>query len=70
MAKKNLLVAVDFGDASNLVVQKADALAQQFSARIVLLHVVDPTVAYASGGWHRERRRCLAFADTEKLRAT
>jgi len=38
MGMKNLLVAVDFSDASNLVVQKAGDLAQQLSARIVLLH--------------------------------
>ena len=50
MAKKNLLVAVDFGDASNLVVQKAYALAQQFSARIVLLHVFEPKPAYVPVG--------------------
>lgn len=50
MAKKNLLVAVDFSKASKLVVQKAGELAQQLSAKIVLLHVVEPTAAYVPGG--------------------
>ena len=49
MAKKNLLVAVDFSKASKLVVQKAGELAQQLSARIVLLHVVEPTAADVPG---------------------
>ncbi|HEY5770810.1 MAG TPA: universal stress protein [Terrimicrobium sp.] len=49
MAKKNLLVAVDFSEASKLIVQKAAELAQQLSARIVLLHVVEPTVAPVPG---------------------
>jgi nucleotide-binding universal stress UspA family protein len=42
MATKNLLVAVDFSDASNLVVAKAGELAQQLAARVVLLYVVEP----------------------------
>jgi nucleotide-binding universal stress UspA family protein len=50
MAKKSLLVAVDFSEASKLVVQKAGELAQQLSAKIVLLHVVEPTAASAPGG--------------------
>jgi nucleotide-binding universal stress UspA family protein len=39
---KNLLAAVDFSDASNCVVEKAGELAQELSARIVLLHIVEP----------------------------
>ena len=54
MAKKNLLVAVDFSDASNHVVKKAGELAQQLAARIVLLHVVEPTAAYVPGGGTRK----------------
>ena len=50
MAKKNLLVAVDFSKASKLVVQKAGELAQQLSAKIVLLHVVEPTATRVPGG--------------------
>ncbi|MFZ0711939.1 MAG: universal stress protein [Terrimicrobiaceae bacterium] len=42
MTTKNLLVAVDFSEASNLVVDKARELAQELSARIVLLHVMEP----------------------------
>ena len=42
MTTKNLLVAVDFSEASNLVVDKARELAQELSARVVLLHVMEP----------------------------
>ncbi|HEY5812815.1 MAG TPA: universal stress protein [Terrimicrobiaceae bacterium] len=39
---KNLLVLVDFSDASIFIVKKAAELAQELSARIVLLHIVEP----------------------------
>ena len=61
MAKKNLLVAVDFSEASKLVVQKAGELAQQLSARIVLLHVVEPTAAYRARRRQEAGRRRLAL---------
>ena len=41
---KNLLVLVDFSDASIFIVKKAAELAQELSARIVLLHIVEPRV--------------------------
>ncbi|HEY5707226.1 MAG TPA: universal stress protein [Terrimicrobiaceae bacterium] len=41
---KNLLVLVDFSDASILIVKKAAELAQELSARIVLMHIVEPRV--------------------------
>jgi nucleotide-binding universal stress UspA family protein len=37
-----ILAAVDFSDATDLVVEKAAELARTLSARIVLLHVVEP----------------------------
>ena len=46
---RNLLVPIDFGDASNLVIEKAGELARELPARIVLLHVDEPR-AYASLG--------------------
>ena len=50
MAMKSLLVPVDFSDASNLVIEKVGQLAQELSARVVLLHVDEPKVAYAAFG--------------------
>ena len=43
---KNFLVPVDFSDASNLLVEKAGELAQELTARIVLLHVDEPKASY------------------------
>ena len=48
-AMRNLLVPIDFGDASNLVVEKAGELARELPARILLLHVDEPR-AYATSG--------------------
>ena len=45
---KNLLAAVDFSDASNCVVEKASELGQELSARIVLLHTVEPVTTHLS----------------------
>jgi nucleotide-binding universal stress UspA family protein len=41
-ATKTLLVAVDLGKASTSVASRAAALAQSLSAKIVLVHVVEP----------------------------
>jgi nucleotide-binding universal stress UspA family protein len=46
---RNLLVPIDFGDASNFVVEKAGELARELPARILLLHIDEPR-AYASLG--------------------
>lgn len=43
---KNLLVPVDFSDASNLLVEKAGELAQELTARVVLLHVDEPKATH------------------------
>jgi nucleotide-binding universal stress UspA family protein len=45
MATKTLLVAVDLGKASASVASQAAALARSLSAKIVLLHVVEPKAA-------------------------
>ena len=45
MASKTLLVAVDLGKASNAVASQAAALTRSLSAKIVLLHVVEPKAA-------------------------
>ena len=45
MTKKTLLVAIDLGKASSSVVSRAGELAKSLSAKIVLLHVAEPTAA-------------------------
>ena len=47
---KTLLVAVDFSDASRHVIDCAAGLARELSARIVLLHVVEPISSYVPVG--------------------
>jgi nucleotide-binding universal stress UspA family protein len=47
---KTLLVPVDLSDASKLVLEKAFELAQQLSARVVILHVVEPVATYVPVG--------------------
>lgn len=59
MAMKTLLVAVDFSDASALVIGRAAELAQELSGRIVLLHVVEPRAAYVPAG---KTKRAVAAA--------
>jgi nucleotide-binding universal stress UspA family protein len=41
-----VLVAVDFSDVTQLVVERAAELARALSARIVLLHVVEPEATH------------------------
>jgi nucleotide-binding universal stress UspA family protein len=50
MAMKTLLVPVDLSDAAQPVLQKAAELAPQLSARIVLLHIVEPVATYVPVG--------------------
>jgi universal stress protein A len=57
---KTLLVAVDFSDASAVVVERAIELAQEMSARIVLLHVVEPKATYLPAG--KTKRPAVAAA--------
>jgi nucleotide-binding universal stress UspA family protein len=62
IAMKNLLVPVDFSDASNLLVEKAGELAQELTARVVLLHVDEPKATHVGSedaGWRR-----VAVADS------
>lgn len=47
---KTLLVAVDFSDASRQIVSFASQLAAELSARVVLLHVVEPVASYVPVG--------------------
>jgi nucleotide-binding universal stress UspA family protein len=47
---KTLLAAVDFSDASRKVVAFVEDLAREFSARVILLHVVEPVASYVPVG--------------------
>ena len=47
---KTLLVPVDLSDASKPVVEKAAELAEQLSARVILLHIVEPVATYVPVG--------------------
>lgn len=47
---KTILVPLDFSDATDLVVTKAAEIARQFSAKIVLLHIVEPVATYVPVG--------------------
>jgi len=47
---KTLLVPVDFSDATQNVLQKAAELAQELSAKIILLHISEPVAAYVPAG--------------------
>jgi nucleotide-binding universal stress UspA family protein len=50
MAMKTLLVPVDLSDASQPVLEKAAELAPLLSARIILLHIVEPVATYVPVG--------------------
>jgi nucleotide-binding universal stress UspA family protein len=47
---KTLLVAVDFSEASRQIIASAADLARDLSARMVLLHVVEPVASYVPVG--------------------
>jgi nucleotide-binding universal stress UspA family protein len=49
-AMKTLLAAVDFSDASRKVVAFVEDLARELSARVILLHVVEPVASYVPVG--------------------
>lgn len=47
---KTLLVAVDFSDASRRILSAAADLASAVSAKVILLHVVEPMASYVPVG--------------------
>lgn len=49
-AMKTILVPLDFSDSSVLVLNKAAEIARQLSAKVVLLHVVEPVATYVPVG--------------------
>ena len=56
-----LLVPVDLSDVSKPVLEKTTELAQQLSARVVVLHVAEP-VSTCSGRSHRGSRYSQSLA--------
>jgi nucleotide-binding universal stress UspA family protein len=60
MATKTLLVAVDLGKASTSVAGQTVALARSLSAKIVLLHVMEPKAVALPGG--KAKRAPIAAA--------
>ena len=60
MTRKTLLVAVDLGKDSSSVVSRAGELAKSLAAKIVLLHVAEPTAASLPDG--KEKRGPTAAA--------
>lgn len=60
MTRKTLLVAVDLGKDSSSVVSRAGELAKSLAAKIVLLHVAEPTAASLPAG--KEKRGPTAAA--------
>ena len=47
---KTILVPLDFSESSNLIVAKAGEIAQSFSAKVVLLHIIEPVATYVPVG--------------------
>lgn len=47
---KTLLVPLDFSDTSELVLRKTAGIARELSARIILLHVIEPVATYVPVG--------------------
>jgi nucleotide-binding universal stress UspA family protein len=49
MAQKTILVPTDFSHASDAVLPHAEALAKQSGARLLIVHVEEPPLAYGGG---------------------
>lgn len=69
---KNILVSVDFSEITELLVERAAAIAAAFDGTVRLLHVAPPDPAFASAKtWPQEVRDELAkelFEEHEELR--
>lgn len=58
---KNILVSVDFSDITELLVERASAIARAFDSTVRLLHVAPADPAFASSkAWPQEVRDELA----------
>lgn len=68
---KNIIVAVDFSDATPGVTQIAVDLAKSFGADLQLLHVIEPEPGYAAYGFTPgEFPAMIEFHEEAKRRAT
>jgi len=77
-AMKNIIVAVDFSNATPAVLEMAVSLAESFGADLQLLHVIEPEPAYTAYGFtpdefpmmnsfHEEAKRRASFKLEELL---
>jgi len=68
---KTIVVAVDFSNATPLVLEMASGLAKAFGARVHLLHVVEPEPSYTAYGFTPDEFPALhAYQEEAKRRAT
>ena len=68
---KNIIVAVDFSNATPGVLEMAVGLAQSFGAGLQLLHVVEPEPSYTAYGFTPDEFPAMnAFHEEAKRRAT
>jgi nucleotide-binding universal stress UspA family protein len=70
-AMKNIIVAVDFSNATPGVVEMAVSLAKSFGAGLELLHVVEPEPSYTAYGFTPDEFPAMnAFHEEALRRAT
>jgi len=68
---KNIIVAVDFSNATSGVLEMAVGLAKSFGAGLQLLHVVEPEPSYTAYGFTPDEFPAMnAFHEEAKRRAT
>jgi nucleotide-binding universal stress UspA family protein len=67
---KTIVVAVDFSNATSGVLEKACSIAQAFSGRLCLFHVVEPEPSYTAYGFTPDEFPALhAYQEEAKRRA-
>lgn len=70
-AMKNIIVAVDFSNATPGVLEMATSLAKSFGAGLELLHVVEPEPSYTAYGFTPDEFPAMnAFHEEAQRRAT
>jgi len=70
-AMKNIVVAVDFSNATPGVLEMATGLAKSFGAKLQLLHVIEPEPSYTAYGFTPDEFPAMnAFRDEAQRRAT
>lgn len=68
---KTILAALDFSDATPAVLEMASSLAKSYSAKLVLLHVVEPEPTYTAYGFTPDEFPAIhLFQEEARKRAT